>query len=258
MRDGIFEDLVDDLYRFLKNLPVAPMRQIKGDRDIVTDNDFLVETWLSDRLRSIDPTIPIVAEESWKSGPLPDDFWTIDPIDGTLNYATSIPLWASAVSLNRDGEPVWSAVVAPQIGLRVTGDTARQIVSGFAPQPPPEGLRHAVCVLSDVSNRERGDGRNDERRHVLALAQESCARIRILGSSALAAVWTASGAFGVAFLFSDQPWDRFPAIGIARASGLRVLDTACGILSADSVCLAHPNVMAEVMEALTMAEQRMA
>jgi histidinol-phosphatase len=42
----------------------------------------------------------------------------IDPIDGTRNYARGIPVWATLVALERDGEPSVGVVSAPALGRR--------------------------------------------------------------------------------------------------------------------------------------------
>ena len=44
--------------------------------------------------------------------------WIVDPIDGTANYVRGIPVWATLLALERDGEVVVSLVSAPALGHR--------------------------------------------------------------------------------------------------------------------------------------------
>jgi len=47
-----------------------------------------------------------------------DAKWIVDPIDGTTNYVRGVPVWATLLALQRDGEVVLSYVSAPALGRR--------------------------------------------------------------------------------------------------------------------------------------------
>jgi histidinol-phosphatase len=54
--------------------------------------------------------------------------WIVDPIDATANYARGIPVWATLIALQVDGELVLGLVHAPALGERyeaVRGGGAR-------------------------------------------------------------------------------------------------------------------------------------
>jgi len=44
--------------------------------------------------------------------------WWLDPIDGTKQYARGLPIWATLIALERDGEIVVAVVSAPALGHR--------------------------------------------------------------------------------------------------------------------------------------------
>jgi histidinol-phosphatase len=44
--------------------------------------------------------------------------WWLDPIDGTKQYARGLPIWATLIALERDGEIVAGVVSAPALGHR--------------------------------------------------------------------------------------------------------------------------------------------
>jgi myo-inositol-1(or 4)-monophosphatase len=83
---------------------------VKEGRDIVTAADVRVE----DRMRAVLGEalgIEVVGEE--RGGEAGDEFWLLDPICGTRNYASGIPLWCVNLALVRDGEPVLAAIGDP-------------------------------------------------------------------------------------------------------------------------------------------------
>ena len=44
--------------------------------------------------------------------------WIVDPIDGTRNYVRGVPVWATLLALERDGEVVLGLVSAPELHRR--------------------------------------------------------------------------------------------------------------------------------------------
>jgi histidinol-phosphatase len=44
--------------------------------------------------------------------------WIVDPIDGTRNYVRGLPVWATLLALEREGEVVAGLVSAPALGRR--------------------------------------------------------------------------------------------------------------------------------------------
>jgi len=47
-----------------------------------------------------------------------DARWIVDPIDGTTNYVRGVPVWATLLALEREGEVVLGLVSAPALGRR--------------------------------------------------------------------------------------------------------------------------------------------
>jgi myo-inositol-1(or 4)-monophosphatase len=85
----------------------------KEGRDIVTATDVRVE----DRVRKLLGEalgIEVVGEE--RGGEAGDSYWLVDPICGTRNYASGIPLYCVNLALVRDGAPVLAVVGDPSTG----------------------------------------------------------------------------------------------------------------------------------------------
>jgi histidinol-phosphatase len=47
-----------------------------------------------------------------------DARWIVDPIDGTTNYVRGVPVWATLLALEREGEVVLGLASAPALGRR--------------------------------------------------------------------------------------------------------------------------------------------
>ncbi len=73
----------------------------KVGRDVVTDTDIAVEDRLRQLLAGASPW-PVVGEE--RGGDVPDatPYWLVDPICGTRNFASGIPLFAVNVAMVED------------------------------------------------------------------------------------------------------------------------------------------------------------
>src|SRR5437870_1792846 len=70
----------------------------KGGKDIVTQYDISAEEAALGVIRNHFPTHAVLAEESGAAASTAHDgealwLWTVDPIDGTHNYAMQLPFW---------------------------------------------------------------------------------------------------------------------------------------------------------------------
>jgi len=91
--------------------------ETKPDLTPVTDADRAVERALRDLLALERPDEAILGEEEGGAGEAAVR-WLVDPIDGTKNFTRRIPVWATLVALERDGESVCGVVSAPALGRR--------------------------------------------------------------------------------------------------------------------------------------------
>ena len=74
-----------------------------GGHDVVTEIDIAAEQALTSALKDLDPTTPVYGEELGYD-PQENDFWLIDPIDGTLAYAAGMPHATTMMAKIEDGE----------------------------------------------------------------------------------------------------------------------------------------------------------
>ena len=78
---------------------------------IVTETDKQVEQILKAKLLKILPGSGFIGEETPTQ--VKEYNWIIDPIDGTLNFANQVPVFACSVALWHQNEPVYCLVSLP-------------------------------------------------------------------------------------------------------------------------------------------------
>jgi histidinol-phosphatase len=93
--------------------------ETKPDMSPVSEADTAVERALRERLAGRRPGDAILGEEYGAQEP-PESGrrWIIDPIDGTQGYVRGVPVWATLIALEVDGEPVVGIASAPALARR--------------------------------------------------------------------------------------------------------------------------------------------
>jgi histidinol-phosphatase len=92
--------------------------ETKPDRTFVTQADREIEEVVRAHIRAAFPDHGIVGEEFGEEMADATFRWYIDPIDATNSYLRGIPVFATLIALERDGEAVVGAVSAPALGTR--------------------------------------------------------------------------------------------------------------------------------------------
>lgn len=68
--------------------------------DLVTEADLASEKLIRGALYDLNPAFGFLGEES-KGSPKEEFYWVVDPIDGTVNYASDIPYGAVTIALQQ-------------------------------------------------------------------------------------------------------------------------------------------------------------
>lgn len=89
----------------------------KADLTPVTEADRDAEALVRRVLADQRPLDSVVGEEMGTTGGGARR-WIVDPVDGTKNFVRGIPVWATLVALEQDGEVVVGVASAPALGRR--------------------------------------------------------------------------------------------------------------------------------------------
>ena len=90
----------------------------KPDSSLVTQADTEVETFLRERIAAAFPRHGVVGEEFADESGDGETRWIIDPIDGTHNMVRGIPVFATLLAVERQGQLLAAAVSAPALARR--------------------------------------------------------------------------------------------------------------------------------------------
>src|SRR4051812_19484100 len=79
--------------------------ETKPDATPVSDADRAVESALRERLAVLRPDDAVLGEEEGLRGAGAATWrWVIDPVDGTKNFIRTVPVWATLLALEVDGQ----------------------------------------------------------------------------------------------------------------------------------------------------------
>jgi fructose-1,6-bisphosphatase/inositol monophosphatase family enzyme len=139
-----------------RNLSAHEVRQKSSAMDLVTDADEAAERMIAGGLRQIFPNAVLIGEEATERDPSLLDWladadlaFLIDPVDGTKNFASGLPLFGVMVAAVRRGE-----IVAGWIHDPVGNDTAMAVRGEGAWIEHPDGRRADLKVAPPVAIRE--------------------------------------------------------------------------------------------------------
>jgi len=90
----------------------------KPDATLVTQADTEIETILRERIAAAFPRHGVVGEEYPDEAGDGETRWIIDPIDGTHNLVRGIPVFATLLAVEREGQLLAAAVSAPALKRR--------------------------------------------------------------------------------------------------------------------------------------------
>lgn len=204
-----------------RQLKPGDTQEKEGPHDLVTAADLESERLLSARLQSFDSRALMVGEEAAAEDPtlvprLPGarTAWILDPVDGTLNFASGLPLFAVILAYMVDGvteagwiyDPVRNRLATAVRGKGAFLDGRRLRI------PVPPGLPSMHGVLNS---------RNGHRPTVARMAYRANRIGSILGFRCCAQEYLGmlEGAISFAVYHRTQPWDHLAGLLLHAEAG---------------------------------------
>jgi myo-inositol-1(or 4)-monophosphatase len=179
--------------------------------NVVTDRDVASQRAIFRRIRRAFPDHHLVGEEEGQETPAPatGGRWTVDPLDGTSNFAHGHAPYGVSIGHARDGVPLVGVIAAPTRGalawavrgrgafLRERGQVRRLSVSRVA------SLDRALILTGYGYDRAAYPGWLDRFGRILRAAQG----LRMSGSAVNDLISVASGTAEAYWEDELQPWD---------------------------------------------------
>ncbi|MFF7705444.1 inositol monophosphatase family protein [Streptomyces lydicus] len=226
----------------------------KGDRDMVSELDLAIEDHVRSFLSSETPEIGFLGEEQGGRSSESDLTWSLDPIDGTANLVSGLPLCGVSLGLIERGTAVLGVIDLPFLQERYrAAEGEGAYCSGRRIAPSPKARLHdAIVAIGDYAVGEGAAERNLQRLEITRLLAARALRVRMLGSAAIDLVWVACGRLDASIALSNHPWDMAAGVAIAREAGARVMDAGgrSHEVTSGSTVTAAPGLAKEVLNLL--------
>ncbi len=172
----------------------------------------IYESYLSNRT----PEITLFSEEGNRT--LADKTWVVDPIEGSTNYYSHIPLCATQISLLIDGEPMVSVINMPFLNVSLHAQAGKGAFYNNNPIKIPEHFNEKPIV-----GITRG-GSNDTYTYLFSKLSNYAGHIRVYGATGVDLSLVIQGDIHAAVNKGSHIYDMLPGIHILKEAGGTVLN----------------------------------
>src|SRR6056300_988639 len=198
-----------------KNLKILSnnARDLKLQIDI--DAEEIIKEYITQK-----SSLPILAEESGKSGNLDEFFWVVDPLDGTSNFLRNIPISCVSICLMQGLTPVIGTIFDfNNSDLYYAHKESKAYVNNMELSVSSLNLKKESTLVTGIPAK---DHYSDEEFKNMISDFQSWKKIRMIGSAAMASVYVASGK---ADAYSENGiflWDIAAGAAIVKSAGGKV------------------------------------
>jgi myo-inositol-1(or 4)-monophosphatase len=184
---------------------------LKDDGSPVSNLDIAIENFVYSELAVVLPDFKLIGEESDFPSLASGNYLVVDPIDGTENFISGIPIWGTGFALVVENKLVASWIFFPEISISVYSKLLREAL-----RLPNHSIRKPFGI-----SRVRGFSSNTEWSNVSSNLE---GEIRVFGCSLFNILLASQGA--ISYKSSEKGvrlWDILPAALFALESGKMVL-----------------------------------
>jgi myo-inositol-1(or 4)-monophosphatase len=195
----------------------------KSRVDLVTEVDHKSEKLVLDTIRQKFPGHAIVAEESGSHEGLADHCWYVDPLDGTLNFAHGLPIFAVSIAYAYQGQIQLGVVYDPTRDQCFRAEKGQGAWLGdvrLAVSSTPELIGALLVTGFPYDAWKNGDNNLNHFSHFSTRSQG----VRRLGSAALDLCYVAAGWLDGFWEIRLSAWDVAAGALICSEAGGTVTD----------------------------------
>jgi myo-inositol-1(or 4)-monophosphatase len=224
----------------------------KGVIDLVTEADLHSEEYLLDAIHTNFPKHRVISEESAGLDGDEEHCWYVDPLDGTVNYAHGIPIFAVSLAYVVSGIVRLGVVYNPILNecFKAERDKGSWLNEKPIKVSTASDLNHSLLVTGFPYDIRRNPQNNLDHYNLFALLTEG---VRRLGSAALDLCYVAAGRFDGYWEIRLGPWDVAAGALIVKEAGGVVSDLygELGYFHPPySILAANPRIYPQMLELL--------
>jgi myo-inositol-1(or 4)-monophosphatase len=195
----------------------------EGINNWVTEADHAAEKAIIETIKTDYPDHFILSEEVGEIATNSETKWIIDPIDGTINFASGIPLCCVSIGVEQHGEMILGAVYNPFINelfFAQKGFGASLNNNKISVSKKTEVLHSCLVTGFPYTYLDMENGPLE----VFERLVRKGVPVRRLGSAAIDLCWVAAGRFEGFFEHSLSAWDSAAGYLIVEEAGGKVTD----------------------------------
>ena len=191
----------------------------KNDGSIVTEADIAMQEAMTSGLRQHYPNVMMLSEESSDQEQLKamesgQDYWCMDPLDGTNNYHNTLPLFSVSLALISDNQIIMAIVYDPvrqEFFSALKGHGLWINNSKVKPPEQPQKMKHSIAFV---------DFKRLNMDLKLPLIQQPPYKSqRNIGTCALEWAWLAAGRVQLLLHGGEKFWDYAAGYLLASEAG---------------------------------------
>lgn len=229
--------------------------QNKGVGDFFSEADLKAETTVRRHLEKAAASYGFLGEEGGLiEGTDKDHVWIVDPLDGTTNFLTGVPIWAVNIALAREGRVIAGVTYNPVMNELFRAEAGQGAYLNGAPIRVSSrvGLEQAVLAVG-IPFAPKPE--HDRFRREMELLTPKVAGIRRLGAGAIDLAYVACGRFDAYWEQKVSAWDMGAGAILVEEAGGIVSDTRGRPLDLHNgtVLGCTPQIRDELLEALVAA-----
>lgn len=193
----------------------------KADKTLVSEIDRGAEDAILKILKDDFPSHSFLAEESGGSGES-EYLWVIDPLDGTTNYLSDIPIFASTVCLVYRQKPVVAVIMHPlfnQVFTAIVGKGSFLNGAKINVSKVSEIPASIVCFTRGVTPEIK-----QKLTEIFTTFEPKARTTRILGSAVMQFAYLAAGKVDGLVNVETKIWDVVAGVLIVQEAGGEVTD----------------------------------
>ena len=220
--------------------------EVKEDQTLVTQADREAEAAMRALIRKAYPHHGILGEEFGSENASAEFVWTLDPIDGTISFASGCPLFGTLIGLLHADRPILGAIHHPILNQLCIGNNTKTTLNGRAVQlREVHHLSEATLLTTDIAS----IGKYQKKEGFEKLLKQT--RLFRTWGDCYGYLLVASGGADIMLDPIMNPWDILPLIPIIHgANGVTTTWSGTDASKGNSCVAANKTLHPRVLEIL--------
>ncbi len=202
---------------FLKNVVLEASKLINENKivknkgeygDLVTNFDYEIENFIINKIKENYPEFDIVSEEFNSNKELTKNCFTIDPIDGTVNFAHNLPIWAIQIACIRKSKTCAAVIYFPMFNQMFWADESGSYLNDKKIHVNNKSKEKCLYTVEG----------NARMKYIMEMCKYN-PNYRIFACAALNFAYVACGILGGTIFIHDTLWDYTPGQYLVKQAG---------------------------------------